>query len=97
MVIQGSSNNADTKDAIIDDGLLDVVFLPIRTRLQFLKWLRLMKKGTHLHHQEAVQLRGESVTVSTSVPEFVQLDGDSIGKQSKVTYTAKKNSLCVLE
>ena len=85
------------KDAIIDDGLLDVVFLPIRTRLQFLKWIGLMKKGTHLHHQDAVQLRGESVTVSTSVPEFVQLDGDSIGKQSKVTYTAKKHSLCVLE
>ena len=85
------------REAIIDDGLLDVVFLPIRTRLQFLKWVRLMKKGTHLHHQDAVQLRGESVTVSTNLPAFVQLDGDTIGKHSKVTYTIKKHSLCVLE
>ena len=85
------------REAIIDDGLLDVVFLPIRTRLQFLKWLRLMKKGTHLHHQDAVQLRGETVTVSTSSPAFVQLDGDTIGKHNKVTYTIKKHSLCVLE
>ncbi len=85
------------RKALIDDGLLDVVFLPIRTRLQFLKWLRLMKKGTHLHHQNAVQLRGESVTVSTNSPAFVQLDGDTIGKHSKVRYTIKKHSLCVLE
>ena len=85
------------REAIIDDGLLDVVFLPIRTRFQFLKWLRLMKKGTHLHHQDAVQLRGESITVSTRSQAFVQLDGDSIGKHDKVIYTIKKHSLCVLE
>ncbi len=85
------------RDALIDDGLLDVVFLPMRTRLQCLKWLRLLRKGTHLHHQDAVHSRGETITVSTSKPEFVQLDGDTIGKHENVTYKVKKHSLCVLE
>jgi diacylglycerol kinase family enzyme len=84
------------RDAIIDDGKLDVVFLPLSGRLSVWKWIRLMKRGTHLHHPEAVYARGENIKVQTAKLSPWQIDGDSIGGAIEMKIKCVPRSLTVL-
>ena len=65
------------RNASITDGVLDVVFLPIHSRLSLLNWMLRIKRGTHLQHKDAVELRGASVQTTTTLPAHWQLDGDA--------------------
>ena len=60
----------------IDDGLLDVVFLPCRTRIGFAAWVALSRLGCHLRHRHAVAAQGRSITIRFDAPTPVQFDGD---------------------
>jgi diacylglycerol kinase family enzyme len=84
------------RDASNDDGQLDVVFLPFTSRWGLWKWVRLMKRGTHLHHPEAKYARGKMVEVVTNKPTPWQIDGDSVGNASEMHITCVPNSLRVI-
>ncbi len=85
------------RDAHIDDGELDILFLPIRSRLQLLKWIRLLRKGTHLHHPNVTYVRGKNVIVSTTSKAYWQIDGDDAGEHCKMTFNMNASSLVVLQ
>jgi diacylglycerol kinase family enzyme len=85
------------RNANIADGKLDVVFLPLKGRSSLLKWVRLMHRGTHLHHPDVVYAVGNKITASTSEPSPWQLDGDAIGDASEMKLICAPKSLAVLQ
>lgn len=84
------------RNANITDGKLDVVFLPLKGRLSLFKWIRLMRRGVHLHHPEVVYAVGQSITVRTNCPAPWQLDGDGIGDATEMKLICEPKSLNVL-
>ena len=85
------------RNANIADGKLDVVFIPHKGRLSLFKWIRLMYRGTHLHHPDVMYATGENISVLTKNPAPWQLDGDPIGAASKMELACFQNSLRVLQ
>ena len=85
------------RDASMTDGKLDVVFLPMKGRFSLWKWIRLMKRGTHLHHPDAIHSLGKTISGQTTEPSPWQIDGDPAGDASEMNITCLPNSLCVLE
>lgn len=83
------------RNASVIDGELDIVFLPLNGRLRLFKWLRWMKRGTHLHHPEAIYVTGKQVVVKTSEPSPWQVDGDPAGECSEMKLSCAPNSLLV--
>ena len=63
-------------EASMDDGVLDVVFLPTRRRLGLLRWMWRARRGTHLSSHGAVHARGRLVVLEPSSPIPWQVDGD---------------------
>ena len=84
------------RDASVHDGQLDVVFLPLRGRRCLWKWIRLMKRGTHVHHPEAIYSRGKTISVQTTEPSPWQIDGDPAGEAREMKFVCVPNSLYVL-
>lgn len=62
--------------ARVDDGVLDVVFLPFRSRVGLLRWLILTLAGVHLSEARAVCERAERVSVRWDGEAALQLDGE---------------------
>jgi diacylglycerol kinase (ATP) len=85
------------RNANITDGKLDIVFLPLKGRLSLLKWIRLMLRGTHLHHPDVVYTTGCEVEVRSTQPAPWQLDGDGIGDATEMKLVCVPKSLCVLQ
>lgn len=85
------------RDALLTDGELDIVFLPFRRRLQLLRWIQLMRKGTHLHHPNAICARGKQIIVKTTEPVNWQIDGDPVGREKQMKFNIKPKTLTVLE
>jgi diacylglycerol kinase (ATP) len=83
------------KNADFTDGKLDVVFLPLKGRLSLLKWVRLLHRGTHLHHPDVVYASGCIIEASTISPAPWQLDGDAIGDTTEMTIVCTPSSLRV--
>ena len=84
------------RNAINTDGKLDVVFLPLKGRLSLLKWIRLMRRGTHLHHPDISYATGKNVSVQTAELAPWQVDGDSIGNADEMKIVCVPKSLCVM-
>jgi len=66
-------------DAMLDDGMLDVVVSERTSKLSFLKNLPRVFKGTHVELPEVRVFRAASVTVSADRPFVMYADGDPIG------------------
>ena len=62
--------------AEMSDGLLDVVFLPTRSRIQVLSWMHRTRRGRHLEDPGVLHARARSIRVDISTDSFWQLDGD---------------------
>jgi diacylglycerol kinase family enzyme len=62
-----------------DDGLLDICVMPCRDVRDIAELLLLLTTGEHLQREGVVYLRGKNVTVESTSPVPVQLDGDSAG------------------
>jgi len=62
--------------AVLDDGLLDVVVVQALSRLAFLRAFPRVLRGTHLSHPAVLTWRGRRVTVETLTPQPVLVDGD---------------------
>lgn len=66
-------------DAMLDDGLLDVVLSSKTSKLRFLASLPRVFKGTHVELPEVRVLRARALTVSADRPFQMYADGDPIG------------------
>jgi YegS/Rv2252/BmrU family lipid kinase len=68
-------------DALLDDGLLDVVVLENVSKLGFLtKILPKVFSGTHIHEPGVKVFRAREVSVSSDRPFTMYADGDPIGQ-----------------
>lgn len=65
-------------DAMIDDGLLDVVLTRKTSRLRFITSMPRVFSGKHVNDASVTVLRGREVRVSASRPFAVFADGDPI-------------------
>jgi YegS/Rv2252/BmrU family lipid kinase len=67
-------------EAMLDDGLLDIVVSERTSKLRFLANLPRVFKGTHVELPEVRVFRAASVTVSADRPFTMYADGDPIGE-----------------
>jgi len=68
------------------DGLLDVVFFPVRGRFDLLRWLIKCALGRHVNNPRLVQSRGAAIEVAVTEGRFaVQIDGEPCGEVRDVT------------
>lgn len=65
--------------ARMDDGLLDVAFLPCRTVARALSWLAGCRFGTNLRDPDAVYVTGQRVEVRSPETAWFQVDGEAPG------------------
>ena len=66
-------------EASAEDGLFDVLLIGDITKLDLLRTMPKIYRGTHLPHPKAELLRGSSVTVDADEPLPVELDGEQPG------------------
>jgi YegS/Rv2252/BmrU family lipid kinase len=66
-------------DAVVDDGLLDVLMISRRGKLGYLGGLAKVFKGKHLDPRFTSVVRGAVVEVASSRPFVIYADGDPIG------------------
>ncbi len=67
-------------DAMLDDGLLDVVCVAASSKLHFLRGLPKVFKGTHVDEEHVRVLRGAEIEVAADRPFTMYADGDPIGE-----------------
>jgi YegS/Rv2252/BmrU family lipid kinase len=67
-------------DAVVDDGMLDVVLIASHSRRSFLMTLPKAFKGAHVKHPAVRILRGCELRVDADRPFTVYADGDPIGR-----------------
>jgi diacylglycerol kinase (ATP) len=66
-------------DAEPDDGLFDLLLIGNVTKLDLVRTMPRIYRGTHLPHPKAELLRGASVSVEADAPLPVELDGEQPG------------------
>lgn len=62
--------------AAMDDGKLDVVFLPTATRLGLVTWTVRTARRRHLEHKDSAYGSGRTIEVRSEPARRLQLDGD---------------------
>jgi YegS/Rv2252/BmrU family lipid kinase len=67
-------------DALLDDGLLEVIATETVSKLRFLANLPKVFKGTHVEHPTVRTFRAAEVTISADRPFVLYADGDPIGE-----------------
>lgn len=82
-------------DAVLDDGLLDVVVIRAASRFRLLRALPRLYDGTHVALEEVVVLRGREVTVTAADPLPAYGDGERLGLLP-VTASVRPSALRVL-
>ena len=68
-----------TPDADPSDGLFDVVLIGDATKVDFVRTLPKIYRGTYLPHPRAEVIRGRRVRVETAIPLPIALDGEQPG------------------
>jgi diacylglycerol kinase family enzyme len=82
-------------EAMLDDGLLDVVAIEDVSRWRFLKGLPRVFKGTHVEMPTVRAFRTSHVTVSADRPFVMYADGDPVGSLP-VRVSALKGAVTVV-
>lgn len=82
-------------DALLDDGLLDIVCVADGSKLQFLANLPRVFSGTHVHEASVRVLRARSVRLEADRDFVVYADGDPIGPLP-ATVTALAGAITVI-
>jgi YegS/Rv2252/BmrU family lipid kinase len=67
-----------TPDALVDDGMLDIVVAGDMTRLETILTLPRVYTGAHIHHPKASTYRGREVTVTSARSLNVHAEGDIV-------------------
>lgn len=78
-VANGSSYGAGFQiapEAVVDDGLLDVVLVEAMGRLDVLRSLNSVRYGRHVNHPKVTMLKARSVRIETDRATPVLVDGD---------------------
>jgi YegS/Rv2252/BmrU family lipid kinase len=81
--------------AELDDGKLDVLLVAESSKLQFLRGLPKVFKGTHLESPHVQVTKGEVIEVSSDRPFVIYADGDPIGA-TPATIRVERRSLLVI-
>jgi YegS/Rv2252/BmrU family lipid kinase len=79
-------------DAKPDDGLLDVLVWGDVTKLDLARTLHKLYRGTHVDHPKATMRKAHRVSVRSTEPLPLELDGEQPG-QAPVTFTVLPGSL----
>jgi YegS/Rv2252/BmrU family lipid kinase len=82
-------------DAVVDDGVLDVVVIRASSRARLIRAMPKLYDGTHVELPEVVVLRGREVSVSAADPVLAYGDGERLG-QLPVTASVSPAALRVL-
>jgi YegS/Rv2252/BmrU family lipid kinase len=82
-------------DALLDDGMLDVVAIEDVSRWRFLKGLPRVFKGTHVEMPSVRTFRSSRVKVAADRPFVMYADGDPVGTLP-VRVTALKGAVTVV-
>ena len=69
----------EARDAIADDGLLDVCVLPCSSRRELLAHAGRVLAGRHVERDGVIYLRSNSLRVYSGAPVRMQCDGEAIG------------------
>ena len=80
--------------AALDDGLLDLAILGDLTRLDLVRNVPRVYRGTHVTHPKFTHLTARSIRVESAAPAQVQLDGELVGT-APVTFTVEPGALRV--
>ena len=75
-------------EAKMDDGLIDLVILPCRSRLGMLAWFLRCFRGTHQRHPRSIHLTGRRIELQTPQATRWQVDGDPPHAPAAVTKIA---------
>lgn len=84
-----------TPGALIDDGLFDICVLGEAGRIEFLRVFPRVFSGTHVTHPKVTLMRAKELTVESSPPLPILIDGDVIGR-TPVTFTIHKHAIQVM-
>ena len=82
-------------NAILDDGLLDVVIVGKVGRFEFLRTFPKVFSGRHLDHPQVQAHRGQFIRITSPEPQPVLADGESIGT-TPITFEVLPKSLRIL-
>jgi len=77
-------------DALLDDGLLEIVVIAGASRLRYLMDLPKVFKGTHVESPSVHVFRASEVEISADRPFTLYADGDPIGELPVRVRTAKR-------
>jgi len=72
-------------DAVLNDGLLDVVFMPGATSWSMLGWIARTRLNVHRSLSEVVTCRGSHVRVTFEVPASWQMDGETPEGEGRIS------------
>jgi diacylglycerol kinase family enzyme len=67
-------------DAVLDDGLFDIIIAGDLTLGEMLRSGRDVYKGTHIHHPKTRVLRGRKVTATSRETTLIDMDGEQPGR-----------------
>jgi YegS/Rv2252/BmrU family lipid kinase len=81
--------------AVIDDGLFDIIILGNLTKIETLLNLYRAYKGTHIDYHKIDYLKGEKVSIQSSDRVLIDVDGESAG-MLPVEFKILKRALPVL-
>jgi YegS/Rv2252/BmrU family lipid kinase len=99
-VIMGNGNYGGggmytTPEAIIDDGLLDILIIGDLSKPDLLNSLPMIYKGTHLKHPKVFLKKAKEVTIKPAIEMSIQADGDIVG-ESPATFSIIEQKLCLV-
>jgi diacylglycerol kinase family enzyme len=82
-------------DAVLDDGVLEVVVIRAASKLGLIRSMPRLYDGTHVDLEEVVVLRGREVSVAAAGPVLAYGDGEQLGPLP-VTASVRPTALQVL-
>lgn len=84
-----------TKEAQIDDGLLDVCVFTGKTMASFVQFVSAVITGLHLSLKEVEYYRAKEIDITSDEPVLVQTDGELIGR-TPMKFSVVPKALTVL-
>jgi diacylglycerol kinase (ATP) len=67
-------------NAVVDDGLFDILIIRHMNRLQSLANIPKIYKGTHIRHPNVTCMRGKSLVAESEETVLLDVEGEQIGR-----------------
>lgn len=85
------------RNADMQDGLLDVVFYPHRSRLGLVRWLMATAAGLHTAMPGLVKARGKAIAIRATESFPCQMDGEAVGSCDAFDIRTRPEAIRVLD